>query len=122
MPRCYDCQNFLNLTRKATGGGVQFTREDFLAWKVGRERACTYCGITADALYELAIVNPRNKRRYESIGVDRIDNSVPYSLENIIPCCGPCNAVRGGVLTHEEMRTLGSSLRQIWAARLAGSS
>jgi hypothetical protein len=118
MSRCYDCQNYMNLTRKATGGGVEFTREQFLRWKAGGSRVCVYCGVTSDQLYRLGIVNPRNKRPYESIGVDRIDNMGSYSLDNIVSCCGPCNAIRGGILSFAEMIELGPFLRKIWDARL----
>jgi hypothetical protein len=44
MTRCYDCQNYYNLTTKATGGGVNFAREDFVAWKRSQPRECHYCG------------------------------------------------------------------------------
>lgn len=36
-------------------------------------------------------------------GLDRIDNSKGYSLDNVVPCCGDCNIIRGDRLTHEEM-------------------
>lgn len=121
MKRCYDCQNFVNLTRKQTGGGIDLTRDAFVGWKreSSDRRRCAYCGLSAEELYELKILNPRNKRQYESIGVDRRDNSLPYRLDNLIPCCGPCNAIKGGVLTESEMRELGGALRKIWLARLA---
>jgi hypothetical protein len=32
MKRCYDCQRYLNLSTKKTGGGVEFSREEFLEW------------------------------------------------------------------------------------------
>lgn len=30
-----------------------------------------------------------------SVGVDRLDNSRGYSIDNLRPCCGPCNVARG---------------------------
>ena len=35
--------------------------------------ACVYCGSTS------------------KIGVDRVDSSLGYNLENVQPCCGTCN-------------------------------
>jgi hypothetical protein len=67
---------------------------------------------------DLAIVNPRNRKRFESIGVDRRDNTAPYSLGNLVPCCGPCNALRSSILTFDEMVELGPTLRRVWEARL----
>ena len=119
MTRCYDCQNYDNLVKKPTGGGVEFTRGEFLAWKAASGRWCAYCGIDGTALYALGILNPRNKRRYESIGVDRLDNNVNYRLSNIVPCCGPCNAIKSGILTHDEMTRLGPEIRTLWEQRLA---
>lgn len=36
--------------------------------------------------------------------LDRVDNSIGYTLSNVVPCCGPCNRVKGNVLTFEEMK------------------
>ena len=119
MPRCQDCQHYYNLTTKATGGGVGFTREEFLAWRQQPgNRACKYCFIDSASLSRLRIVNVRTKRPYEVIGVDRRDNLLPYTLENLVPCCAPCNGIKSGLLTEGEMVQLGSLLRNIWKARL----
>jgi hypothetical protein len=120
MPLCIDCQHYDNLLSKTTGGGVEFGHDEFLAWK--REdpsrRRCVYCGIDGDQLYEMNGINVRTKKRFEVIGVDRIDNSRPYRLDNIQPCCPLCNGVKSGILSHEEMLLLGPRLRELWDARL----
>jgi 5-methylcytosine-specific restriction endonuclease McrA len=120
MTRCYDCQNYLNLTTKRTGGGVQFSREQFITWKRSspERRKCSYCGIDSAGLQKLGAVNVRTKRPYESIGVDRLDNSKPYTLDNIVPCCGACNAIKGSILTDAEMREVGKVLAKLWTARV----
>lgn len=124
MDLCIDCQNYKNLKSKATGGGVTFEREDFVEWKrAGPERRqCVYCGIGGDQLYALDVPNPRNDKRFEVIGVDRRDNDLPYTLDNIQPCCPLCNGIKSGTLTHREMLALGPHLRELWDARLANSS
>jgi 5-methylcytosine-specific restriction endonuclease McrA len=124
MTRCYDCQNYLNLTTKKTGGGVHFTREEFVAWKRGnvQNRRCAYCGIDSQRLYALRIVNVRTKRSDESIGVDRRDNELPYDLANLVSCCGPCNAIKGSILSDSEMRETGAVLTRLWQARLGVAS
>lgn len=120
MARCYDCQNFRNLATKATGGGVAFTRAEFVAWKQQNgHRLCTYCGIDSATLYDLNTRNVRTGKRQEVVGVDRKDNALPYTLANIQPCCPLCNAIKGAVLTDEEMRALGPQLRATWNKRLA---
>ena len=123
MALCYDCQNYRNLTTKKTGGGVKFSREQFVTWKrsAPERRKCSYCGIDSPGLQKLGAGNARTKRPYESIGVDRIDNSKPYTLDNIVPCCGACNAIKGSILTDTEMREVGKVLSKLWAARIAAA-
>lgn len=35
-------------------------------------------------------------------GLDRIDNSKGYSIDNVLPCCTDCNRIRGDRLTVQE--------------------
>jgi hypothetical protein len=51
---------------------------------------CFYCG--ADLL------------TIGGVSLDRIDNSKGYTLDNVLPCCGNCNMIRGNKLTVEEMQ------------------
>lgn len=37
-----------------------------------------------------------------SAGLDRVDNSLPYTVENVVPCCVICNRIRNIYLTPEE--------------------
>jgi hypothetical protein len=119
MSLCIDCQHYRNLTTKATGGGVSFTRDDFLDWRRAdaSRRRCVYCGIDGDQLYAMNVLNVRTKKRFEVIGIDRIDNTRSYDLDNIHPCCPLCNGIKSGILTHDEMLDLGPRLREIWDAR-----
>jgi hypothetical protein len=123
MPRCVDCQHYENLGKKKTGGGVFFSIEEFILWRRSPgNRVCVYCGNDGDKLFSLDIKNVRTAKRYEVIGVDRKDNAKPYTMDNIMPCCGPCNAIRGGILSHEEMLRLSPVLREVWSARLSVSA
>ena len=120
MWRCHDCQHYDNLSKKSTGGGVEFSREEFVAWRRPDPACCrcSYRGIDGQQLINLRVVNVRTKSPYEVVGVDRMDNSRPYSLDNIVSYCGPCNAIKGGILTHAEMKQLGPVLRKVWDLRL----
>ena len=118
MPRCVDCQHYHNLSNKKTGGGVHFSSAEFLEWRRSPgNRTCVYCGNDGEKLFALGIMNVRTAKRYEVIGVDRVDNLKPYRLDNIVPCCGPCNSIRGAILSHSEMLTLSPQLKSIWTAR-----
>lgn len=37
-------------------------------------------------------------------GLDRLDNNKGYTKNNVVPCCGICNLIRGKYLTPEEMK------------------
>jgi len=41
-----------------------------------------------------------------SQGLDRIDNSVGYTKDNVLPCCGRCNKTRGEDWTVEEAKAM----------------
>lgn len=36
-------------------------------------------------------------------GLDRVDNSRGYSMDNVLPCCKNCNRIKGDILSYEEM-------------------
>lgn len=40
--------------------------------------------------------------RGQGYSLDRLDNKKGYTLNNVVPCCGECNRVRGADLTVEE--------------------
>tara|TARA_R110000782_G_scaffold137419_4_gene229906 strand:- start:334 stop:579 length:246 start_codon:yes stop_codon:yes gene_type:complete len=70
-------------------------------------------------MISLNILNVRNKKAYEVVGVDRKDNGKPYTLDNIVACCGPCNSIKGSILKDHEMHLVGHVLRKVWDSRLA---
>ena len=51
---------------------------------------CSYCGTS---------LLPES-----GCGLDRINNDLGYTLDNVVPCCGPCNQIRNVHLTHDEMK------------------
>lgn len=48
-------------------------------------------------------------------GLDRADNGRGYTADNVVPCCGPCNHVKGSAFTHSEMRRLGAVIAELRA-------
>lgn len=61
--------------------------------------ACSYCG------------GPLPSVGY---GLDRKDNSRPYSKKNSVPCCGVCNRLKGGIFTFKEMLSIvGPAIRKV---------
>lgn len=43
-------------------------------------------------------------------GLDRIDNSKGYTLDNVLKCCGFCNAIRRDRLSVNEMKNIANML------------
>lgn len=51
------------------------------------------------------------------LALDRKDSADVYRLENVVPCCGDCNTVKGVRFTVDEMMILGEAMRKIMARR-----
>jgi len=61
-----------------------------------RSKSCFYCG------------GQLNKR---GIGLDRLENSKGYSVDNVVPCCFDCNSVKGVTLTPQQTLHIMRSVR-----------
>lgn len=49
----------------------------------------------------------------ENIGCDRIDNSKPHYIENVVPCCYICNTARNNHFTVDEFKLIGKAIQII---------
>jgi hypothetical protein len=49
---------------------------------------CYYCGIEPSNIYKKSYYNVKYN------GIDRVDNSKGYNLDNIVPCCKMCNVAK----------------------------
>jgi hypothetical protein len=65
-----------------------------LEWSISRETleilqksSCFYCG---------------GKVSLVATGLDRVDNTKGYTMQNVVPCCKVCNMVKGYAHTKEE--------------------
>lgn len=129
MRRCKDCQrydalcsNAKKVRRDGSSHTVGFTREDFLAWCRERPRRCVYCELPDELIYDLDL-RTQVGHRLETLGIDRLDNTRSYELDNIAFCCFPCNKVKGNVFTSEEMLSgIGAAVGAVWRARSASRS
>lgn len=83
------------------------------AWTLTKEeynkllqKPCTYCHL------------PIGKWGY---GLDRLDNSRGYELDNVVTCCKECNVARNNNFTSDEMRQfIGPAIRAAKLARING--
>lgn len=70
---------YSNLTKKQTTirYPVLITKVEFVAWATKEEnKICHYCGTS-----DLGV----------GTAVDRVNNNLPYQLDNIVTCCKHCN-------------------------------
>jgi hypothetical protein len=47
------------------------------------------------------------------IGLDRLDNSRGYDIDNVVSCCIECNIARGDRFTPEEMKLIGAAIAEV---------
>jgi len=82
-------QLLLRYKNGARSRGLEFnlTKEDVVNLFLGN---CFYCGKSPSQIVKI--------REYDSVfiynGIDRIDNSGPYSIENTVSCCKECNSMK----------------------------
>jgi len=81
-----------NYKRKALKKNLIFglTREDF---KSLTSSNCFYCDIIPLQTYQ----PKHNNGSYIYNGIDRVDNSKGYILENCVSCCGNCNNMKSNI-------------------------
>lgn len=61
------------------------------------KKNCFYC----DSEPSNVFVYHQTKEVYRYGGIDRIDNSIGYTKENVVPCCKTCNKAKSEMTTDE---------------------
>jgi hypothetical protein len=99
-----------NLVKNAGNRNIllELTYEDYL--ELTKNERCHYCDRIID-WHPYTGKNITENRSYCSKNnLDRKDNLLPYSKENCVVCCWPCNELKGNRLSYEEMIMLKPSL------------
>ena len=68
------------------------------------------CTITPDWIVENIFSQPCHycgRTDWYELGCDRIDNSLPHTPDNVVPCCCECNKKRGTTPYDEFMKLIG---------------
>jgi len=80
-----------------------------LSWELSLEtysrlitNPCFYCGNRLG-----------NVQTEIGAGLDRLVNSLGYTKENVIPCCGSCNRIRSDIFTVEETKAAVEAILQL---------
>ena len=82
-------------------------REDRIYGRIGEEVPDNYPTIEyyIDAVQQPCIYCKKHKP-FNEMGLDRIDNDKPHSLDNVVPCCTECNVKRGRWHSHDEFKDI----------------
>ena len=77
--------------QRAKKKSIEFniTKEDF---KNLTNLKCTYCHI--DPYKDAGRLNKSLSSTYLYNGLDRVDNKIGYTIENVVPCCEICNKAK----------------------------
>ena len=83
------------LSAKDRGLSFELTREDV---RVITSQRCVYCG--GEPSYRKNAYMPRNGD-YVCNGIDRVDNTKGYTIDNCVPCCRTCNLAKSNTTLTE---------------------
>ncbi len=64
------------------------------------QKNCNYCGIEPSQIIQRSWLNGS----YMFNGIDRVNNSIGYLEENVVPCCKHCNMAKY-TMSEEEFKT-----------------
>ncbi len=82
---------------------VVISREDFIEWYNNQPQKCFYCGITREQML-------KSKDSYlqvaKKLGIDRMDDSLPYVKGNLALACHRCNSIKNNFFTAKEMKEI----------------
>jgi hypothetical protein len=65
-------------------------------------KECSYCGRSPNRISR----NKGNNGEYIYNGLDRVDNSRGYEIDNVVPCCWDCNRMKGDMSREEFFVTI----------------
>jgi 5-methylcytosine-specific restriction endonuclease McrA len=79
---------------KAKGIEFKLNKEEF---KILTKGNCHYCGIEPHQYYR----SVSESGDYLYNGIDRVDSSKDYTLDNVVSCCGSCNRAKSNMTVNE---------------------
>lgn len=82
---------------------VDLSYEDF--YELCLIQDCHYCGVVINRSVQ------KGEKGYRGYFLDRMDNNLPYTKANCVPCCWLCNQTKGNRFTYEQFLEIGALIR-----------
>lgn len=83
---------------------LKLTQEEFCDWFKKQIKECYYCNIPINKIDYLP-KNP-NGRIVKRLTIDRVNNNLPYQINNIVLACYICNHIKSFVFNNNEMKQI----------------
>jgi len=85
--------------------------DDFIEWYSNQEKKCFYCGIDNESIIKCG---------FSRFQIDRVNNDLPYSKDNIVLSCNYCNKTKSNILNKEEMLFIGKKIiKKLWKRKIS---
>ena len=97
------------LKRNKDESFLVITQQDFVDWYENQEKKCFYCGRTIEEIKKSN--DTLNKKTYR-LTIDRKNNDIGYTKDNICLCCYRCNSIKSDYFTEEEMLKIGQIIKE----------
>lgn len=91
------------------GHAFELTPDQFRALTI---RDCVYCGAPPSQSIT-ATKKGRSNGSYTYTGVDRVDNALGYTPENVVPCCSVCNRAKAAMTETEFIAWVSRAFRHL---------
>ena len=88
---------------------LEITAEEFVDWYNKQKKVCYYCGRSIEEVKKSN--DAFNKKTYR-LTIDRKNNDLGYSKENICLCCYRCNSIKSDYFTESEMKKIGEIIKE----------
>lgn len=86
---------------------IDLTFEQFLLFTAVKE--CHYC--SAALTWSEYSSSRRGQTNYQGYNLDRKNNQIGYTLDNVVACCNPCNSMKSDSIPYEVFCKIGQILR-----------
>lgn len=96
--------------KQAARRGYEYSLTKEQLWDLCQQK-CFYCG--SEPYQKVNVSKSDSSLMYN--GLDRIDNSKGYTIENVVPCCGVCNLAKRA-MSSEEFKNLICRIYKNWAS------